>query len=70
MSKAKDLLSKSGSPGFVTEPNKSVVPIATESEIKDPKHPQFEQPKDAKPTKGGSHAAGGGAGAQTVRPKV
>jgi hypothetical protein len=70
MSKARDLLGKTGSAGFVTEPNKSVVPIASEADIKDPKHPQFEQPKDAKPAKGGSHAAGGGAGAQTVRPKV
>jgi len=70
MSKARDLLGKSGSPGIKTEPTKSAVPMVHDSEIKDPKHPQFEQPKDAKPAKGGSHAAGGGAGAQTVRPKV
>jgi hypothetical protein len=70
MSKAKDLLNKSGSPGFITEPNKSVVPMVHDSEIKDPKHPDFKPPQDAKPTKGGTHAAGGGGGTGSVRPKV
>lgn len=70
MSKAKDLLGKSGSPGFVTEPNKSAIPMADPSELKEAKHPEFEQPKDAKPNKGNTHAAGGGGGAGAIRPKV
>jgi hypothetical protein len=70
VSKAKDLLGKTGSAGIQTEANKSVVPTVDKSEIKDPKHPDFQPPKDAKPTKGGSHAAGGGGGAGSVRPKV
>jgi hypothetical protein len=70
MSKAKDLLGKTGSAGIQTEHNKSVVPTVDKSELKDPKHPDFQPPKDAKPTKGGSHAAGGGGGSGSVRPKV
>ncbi|MBX3377389.1 MAG: hypothetical protein KF678_10355 [Phycisphaeraceae bacterium] len=70
MSKAKDLLGKTGSPGFQTEPKKSVVPFVHDSEIKDPKHPEFKPPQDDKLAKGSTHAAGGGAGAKTVRPKV
>lgn len=70
MAKARDLLGKTGTAGIQTEQNKSVVPMVHDSEIKDPKHPDFKPPQDAKPTKGGTHAAGGGGGAGSVRPKV
>ena len=70
MAKARDLLGKTGSPGIKTEPNKSVVPFVDKADVKDPKHPDFKPPQDAKPTKGGSHAAGGGGGTGSVRPKV
>lgn len=69
MSKARDLLGKSGSPGIQTEKNKSVIPFIHDSEIKDPKHPDFKPPQDSKPAKGNTHAAGGG-GSGSVRPKV
>ncbi len=71
MSKAKDLLGKTGSAGIQTEPNKSAIPMADPSELKEAKHPEFEHAKDAKPAKGSSsHAAGGGGGAGAIRPKV
>ncbi len=70
MSKAKDLLGKSGSPGIQTVHKKSVVDLVHDSEIKDPKHPEFKPPTDAKPSKGNTHAAGGTTGASSIRPKV
>lgn len=70
MTKAKDLLGKTGSPGFQTEVKKSVVPFVHDSEIKDPKHPEFKPPQDDKLSKGSTHAAGGTSGASSVRPKV
>ncbi len=70
MSKAKDLLGKSGSPGIQTEHNKSAVPMIHDSEIKDPKHPDFKPPTDSKPTKGNTHAAGSAGAAGAIRPKV
>ncbi len=71
MAKASDLLGKTGGSGFGTPSGKPGTPISGQGQPLNANTPKFEQPKDAKPTKGGKgQAAPKGGGATSIRPKV
>ena len=70
MAKGGDLIGRSGGAGFGSGPVKPSLSEAGEKKPVDPKHPDFQPPKDVKPAKGGKGPAGGPSGASTVRPKV
>ena len=74
MAKARDLLGRSGSGGFVPpqQPKKLdlTVPEDVETKKSDSKHPKVAPPKDDKPAMGGRAPTSKGGGATSVRPKV